>query len=358
MPKLSQIYQALHPEEMQRLRGLGKAATELKSAGAPHTFGPHQTQVERAVQRRAVAAGGRDVARIALRPETPALGTRSQSDGPAGWSHAERRHCQGCQDRSEGRGKVAEGRDSARHVGCARVVERHRAGCEGESRIRKMPGLAEHSFCLMPNPSAHGAVFQYVRENAVSATCACSLPTDTRTSNVAAAPTSLWEGLHTPILDANCPSIVEEAPQRSRKPRCDDVGLCLCSPAGCRLFMVRNCFLNTRRASFRLTSPGRALLKTRRAVAMLIGHRTLNESPSGIASRAETGCDDGQEYVKWVHVGWHQWSPYHSGYRMLTLDDTQRYIRAGPQVQLKASSGTGISFVAPFANMANGVGDS
>ena len=65
--------------------------------------------------------------------------------------------------------------------------------------IRKMPGLAGHSSSHAASPTAHGTVIQYVRDNLASATCAGSLPTDTRTSNVAAALTSLWEGLHKPI---------------------------------------------------------------------------------------------------------------------------------------------------------------
>ena len=89
-----------------------------------------------------------------------------------------------------------------------------------------------------------------------------------------------WETKHATIRHANSAGINEGKPRKGR-PKCVDVGVCLCSDSGAQIYGMRNSFLAQMKPAFRHGSASRKDLSDGFIVVKISGHRAPAEDNGG-----------------------------------------------------------------------------
>ena len=134
-----------------------------------------------------------------------------------------------------------------------------------------------------------------------------------------------WDGKHHPIMHDECPPLKDKKKTRARKrPACHEVGVCLCSPSGLQLWLIRTSWNKLIASRFKRKSVARGLLSSMGIVVRLRGTRAGLEDPWAIEAAKVTGRPWASVDVDiWWHIGWHQFSPFETTFRIMAVTDAQ-----------------------------------
>ena len=174
---------------------------------------------------------------------------------------------------------------------------------------RELPGSDILKDCLLPVPLRGEIALAFeVNPNVVNAVSSL-ISSQSNASNLQSLLLADWSKKHEEIMHDSCPPLPTAADEKksaaSKKPECWTIGLCLCSDAGHKTYLMRNAFLRSMKAACQHKSKEKDLLVNGNLVARLRGVRLEQDEDPLLDALDELNGDLRDRTAFKVDMFWH-----------------------------------------------------